>query len=192
MEFREHALEYARLGFSVIPVRGKKPTIRSWKPYQTTPMGPGEIARRFSSPKVTGLAVILGSVSGDLCCRDFDRVEAYRAWARKFPGYAATLPTVQTARGFHVYFRAKAVRTHKFEDGELRGEGGYCLLPPSRHPDGPIYSWIREPSGEIPIVDPNLAGLSQTWARCTEGTEGIEGQRVQRYRWHKCGGEWGE
>ena len=132
-------------------------------------MGVDEIAKCFSTPLVTGVAVILGRVSGDLCCRDFDNREAYIAWAAHNPKYASTLPTARTARGFHVYFRATGQMTQKLGDGELRGQGGYCLLPPSIHPTGVIYEWVREPLGEIPSVDPIAAGLSKTWANETKG-----------------------
>jgi hypothetical protein len=176
MDFSEHALAYFHRGFSVIPVKGKKPVMKSWKPYQETPMRPDEIARRFSSPQVTGVAVILGDVSGNLCCRDFDNAEAYQAWVANTPDYASTLPTAQTARGFHVYFRATGQATQKLGDGELRGQGGYCLLPPSIHPDGIIYQWLREPLGEIPSVDPITAGFAKTWANETQN------QSIQRDR----------
>jgi len=175
-DFSHDALAYACLGFSIIPTIGKKPFLNTWKRYQIAPMPIEKIPRHFASRSITGLAVVLGGVSGDLCCRDFDDEGAYQAWAAKHPDFASTLPTAKTASGFHVYFRRSGQTTRKLGDGELRGEGSYCLLPPSKHPDGPIYEWIREPSDEIPIVDPTLAGLSQTWGKYTEGTE------VQRHR----------
>ena len=175
-DFSHHALAYSRLGFSILPINGKRYHGRSWKKYQTTPMPEHEIRHRFSSPSISGLAVVLGQISGDLCCRDFDDEGAYHAWAAEHPDHASTLPTAKTANGFHVYFKTSRQNTRKLGDGELRGERSYCLLPPSKHPDGPIYEWVREPSGQIPFIDPNLAGLSRTWGKYTEGTE------VQRHR----------
>ena len=184
VKFIQYALEYASKGLSIIPIIGKKPALPSWTKNQMTPMPDHEIRKRFSSPGITGLAVVLGQVSGGLCCRDFDSVEAYETWAAKHPNYASMLPTVQTGRGRHVHFRAKELKTRNLGDGELRGEGSYCLLPPSRHPDGPIYKWLREPSGEIPTIDPDAAGLSQTWTIDTD-TQSIQrdrGTEIQRDR----------
>jgi hypothetical protein len=63
-----------------------------------------------------------------------------------------------TGKGFHLYFQhndARPVRNAQrhpvkgwpFVDmpgAEVRGEGGYIILPPSRHPSGRFYSWEVE------------------------------------------------
>jgi len=106
------------------------------------------------------VAVILGAASGGLACRDFDDVLAYQSWAAKNPYLARILPTVRTARGYHVYFLAPQ-GFKDLGDGEYRATNGhFCLLPPSRHPDGAIYNWIVAlPHGALPDVDPVQAGL---------------------------------
>jgi hypothetical protein len=63
----------------------------------------------------------------------------------------------------------------KMPDGELRGNGGYVLLPPSRHHTGPVYSWlVHLPDGELPTIDPERVGL------LTEKTERQRMRRSQR------------
>jgi hypothetical protein len=114
-----------------------------------------------------GLAVILGDPSGGLVCRDFDSHEDYGRWKTTQSKLASQLPTVATARGAHVYFRAPPEfllysALSPREKGEYRGNAGhYCLLPPSRHPDGPEYRWLVPlPAGAIPFVaDVVAAGL---------------------------------
>jgi bifunctional DNA primase/polymerase-like protein len=108
---------------------------------------------------ITGIAVVLGSASGGLACRDFDDESAYQRWATEHPKLASTLPTVQTARGAHVYFRPEGFNA--LGDGEYRASSGhYCLVPPSRHPTGMFYDWIVPlPSGQLPDIDPDQAGL---------------------------------
>src|SRR5262249_44449558 len=82
------------------------------------------------------------------------------------------LPTSETARGFHVYFRTNALAgrtakmlgegrgTARHNDGELLGNS-YAILPPSRHPSGIVYRWHNEPRDSIPFVaDPVAAGLA--------------------------------
>ncbi len=157
--FFDAALTYARRGWSIIPTIGKN-SAHHWKQFQTTPADESTLRRLFSHKGITGLAVILGSASRGLACRDFDDTDAYHRWADAQPELAALLPTVKTARGFHVYFRGPdsfAV----LGDGEYRADAGhYCLLPPSRHPDGPTYTWqIMLPIGELPMVNPSSCGL---------------------------------
>jgi hypothetical protein len=157
----EAALTYHRRGWCIIPVRGKKAACR-WKAYQKKRPAESRLRGWFGQPRgVTGLAVVLGPVSGGLACRDFDTVESYRRWAAAHPGLAATLPTVETRRGFHVYFLGPEGFT-EFDDGEYRADSGhYCLLPPSRHPGGgQPYRWVVPlPAGPLPAIDPVKEGL---------------------------------
>jgi hypothetical protein len=142
--------------------------------------------RWFGNGKRYGAAVVLGKVSADLTCRDFDDMASYERWVHDRPDLAATLPTVATSRGRHVYFRA-AVDTEKLGDGELRGNGGYCLLPPSTHESGHRYRWeIPLPAGALPKIDPFAVGLahltqeqhkntqehSSNWRRVKGGSKG--------------------
>ena len=168
------AKQYAARGWAMIPTIGK-PAVSSWKCYQTTPPTEAELSAMFSQPTVTGLAVILGSASGGLACRDFDVADSYWRLAERNP-LAGILPTVQTARGFHVYFAGPS-GFKKLADGEYRADSGhYCLLPPSRHPDGPTYTWLVPlPAGPLPVIDPAKAGLlpaaEQTATQATHPTQ---------------------
>jgi hypothetical protein len=158
----QDALAYHRRGWCVIPVNGKKPARGvKWKPYATQRPTEAELRAWFSHNGATGLAVVLGPVSGGLYCRDSDTPGAYERWKAGHAELAATLPTVKTARGYHVYFHSTAEhRIKNCKDGELRGVGSYVLLPPSQHPSGHVYKWLVElPSGDIPTVDPVNAGL---------------------------------
>jgi hypothetical protein len=156
------ALNYMARGWSIIPVIGKKPVV-GWKKFQERPATEQELREAFANPRVTGLAVILGTVSGGLAARDFDTVISYEAWAAAYPDLATSLPTVQTARGFHVYFRISRESFHTFDDdsGELRADSKHIdVLPPSRHPDGPLYRWtIPLQDTEPPFLDPWQVGL---------------------------------
>ena len=116
--------------------------------------------------------MVLGSASGGLACRDFDCTDGYKLWADAQPDLAAVLPTVQTARGFHVYCRSVAEHFADLGDGEYRADAKhYVLLPPSRHPDGGAYQWIIPPRQELPVLDPQSAGLLSATA-CTQRTHG--------------------
>lgn len=153
-ELRRAALDYHGMGLSVVPVGKDKRPVVKWKAYTRTRPDRDTIEAWFDPARrgrpVTGVAIVLGRVSGDLIVRDFDVAEVYHDWAAKHPDHARTLPTVRTARGFHVYARITNVRTVKFDDGELRGDGVYVVAPPSLHKSGRTYEWI------VPLV-PDVA-----------------------------------
>lgn len=175
------ALGYLRRGWSVIPVRhkpdtaGKQPAV-SWRAHQSQRPTEEELYKWFANGRpIDGVAVILGEVSGGLVCRDFDTREGYEQWARAHPELAHTLPTVETARGMHVYFRSTWRGYIVLGDGELRGDSQhYCLLPPSIHPSGSHYQWdVPWPEDELALIDPREAGFLPETER-TERTERTE------------------
>jgi hypothetical protein len=168
------ALYYAdRLGWCVIPIpHGQKKARIKWKRYQTERPDQAQVRKWFGSNHPMNMAVLLGPVSEGLYCRDFDVAESYAAWAESHPELADRLPTVRTAKGYHVYCRADLDGIKHLGDGELRGAGGYCMLPPSVHPDGPVYEWIIRPTAENLIsLDPVLAGFVPNGGLVTEQTE---------------------
>lgn len=152
---------YTARGWSVIPILpGTKKPACPWTKYQTAKANEAQLRKWFGNGSNYGLAVIFGDVSGGLTCRDFDTMGGYDLWAGAHPDLAVTLPTVATARGRHVYFHSAHRSIVKTNDGELRG-AGYCLLPPSQHPDGPVYRWLVPlPDGPLPfIADVDAAGF---------------------------------
>ncbi|MCA9109373.1 MAG: bifunctional DNA primase/polymerase [Planctomycetaceae bacterium] len=182
------ALEYHALGMSVIPLRPrtKIPALK-WKEFQQRRPTETELQRWFGNDSDKGLAVVLGEVSGGLVCRDFDELDAYEHWAMEHPDLASKLPTVETHRGMHVYCRTDFNRTEHLGDGELRGSG-YCVLPPSVHPDGGKYRWVIPIDCEIPrielsetgflpcnIEDTDVSddhgGITHTHSQCPESSE---------------------
>jgi hypothetical protein len=158
------ALAYLTRGWSIIPTDNNKTAVGKWKDRQTTRVTADALRHALRNPRVAGIAVILGAVSGDLYNRDFDDPESYRRWAKAHPVLARQLPTAKSGRGYHVYGRWTGVRTHPVGDGEIRGESNYVLLPPSRHPSGAVYEWITPPpEGDVPEVDPVACGLAEAW-----------------------------
>ena len=173
-ETLDTALAYHRRGWSVIPIRAgtKKPAI-PWQRFQDERPSQSQIREWWR--REHGIAVICGTVSGGLNCRDYDQEDSYRRWTCTWADLAGALPTVRTARGHHVYFRGPEAKITKLPDGELRG-AGYCLLPPSRHPDGPIYTWtVPLPDGDIPhIGDVVEAGFFPPSGDVIERVERVE------------------
>jgi hypothetical protein len=132
--------------------------------------------RQWFSSGERNIAIVTGGVSGGLAVRDFDQDGAYEMWRDHHQDIAAALPTVRTARGYHVYARGEADKTMVFIDGEFRYGGAYVLAPPSIHPGGVVYTWTNPLADFVPQVDLVASGLLTDWSACsTEGTE-IEGQ----------------
>jgi hypothetical protein len=153
------ALAYAGRGWSILPVRGKRAAVK-WTRCQTERPDPDIISGMFRRPGITGLAVITGAVSGGLAIRDYDQAGSYDRWADVYRDEAGQLPTVQTARGYHVYGRLDTEQYVTLPDGELRADScHYVVLPPSRHPDGGAYQWMvpLPPAGTpLPLVPASL------------------------------------
>src|SRR5262249_26529099 len=131
--------------------------------------------RALKWKKATGVALLLGQSSRGVRVRDFDRVDAYQAWAQEHPDLASQLPTSRTVRGYHVFFLADipdAVTSSA--DGELRAGNGIVVLPPSAHPDGGSYSWVRRPTVPIPRVPDVLAAGLYGTRSSAPGTEVVQ------------------
>ena len=154
------AIEYLNRGWSVVPMTGKRCYIK-WAPFQGKAPNEEKIRKWFSNGEYKSLGVVLGAVSGNLACRDFDEEQPYHEWAKTFPELAKSLPTVKTKRGCHVYFTTlRETKLQHFTDGELRGRGCLCTLPPSPHPEGIFYEWIVPLTDEKPQqIDPLECGM---------------------------------
>jgi hypothetical protein len=188
------ALYYAdKLGWCVIPIpHGQKKARIRWKRYQTERPDRTQLQKWFEHGQ-HNIAVMLGAVSGGLTCRDFDVAETYIAWTKAHPELAARLPTARTARGNHVYFLGGIEGIQDLGDGELRGSRGYCMLPPSVHPDGPKYEWIIRPTAEnLFVVDPERAGFLPNEGLVTEQTENTEKPEQTEHTEHTEAIEGGE
>ena len=139
--------------WSVVPMFGKQPATK-WTRWQDLKPTTRQVSGMFSISGITGLGLIPGKISGNIRVRDFDNPGAYKFWSELYPELASSLPTVRTARGFHVYFRADIEdKVTVFEDGELRAGAGLVVLPPSIHPDGQPYEWLIPPAADFPYID---------------------------------------
>lgn len=179
-----------------------------------------EVSRWFSdwsSGCEYGLAIIGGRISGGLEIIDIDTIDLVEPWARavqeRCPGLIDRLVRVQTPRpGMHVYFRCEAAagncklaRTATRSPGEekwkpktvieVKGEGGYCLAPPSPaacHPTGRCYEFVGDLDlTMVPNITPeerqvlfDTARQLDTWGE----TQAKQRRRLRRTR-SRCRGK---
>jgi len=170
MKERNHVLDEAlrlqSMGISVIPIGNKKkPAVKTWKKFQTTPADARQIHDWFDLRDDLGLGIILGPVSGNLVARDFDLSSSFHQWSKSNPNLAKKLPTVKSSRGFHVYARIPHCPFQEFGDGELRSHRHFIVAPPSLHPDGCMYSWNRrfEKLDDVPVLSLEHSGFGKAW-----------------------------
>ncbi len=167
----ETALTCLERGWSVVPVNREKMPLGRWQQYQVRAMTPREAEVAFSRSDATGVAVVLGLISG-VCCLDFDGRAGRRVLARVnklLPEGAAK--SLTGSGGLHVFMAHRAglpfrhFHHRQFKDGEiierarageLRAEGGVVVLPPSLHPSGRTYRWLKEPGPSLPDVPGEL------------------------------------
>ncbi len=182
----EWALKYARRGWPIFPCepRGNKPltehglkdasaneeTIRAWWTHWPD--------ANIGHP--TGQHVVL-NVDGTKGERSLQELEVKRG----------TLPatlTAKTGKGRHLYFTPNGTRIRnsagKLGPGlDVRGDGGYVILPPSVHARGARYHWAgKESIAPLPAwVAELLAEPERTQAGDASAGEKIkEGRRNAR------------
>jgi hypothetical protein len=143
---------YVSYGLSIIPLkpREKIPIIK-WERYQKEPPSISEVQKWFSNTD-NNIAVICGKVSGNLVVIDFDDSEVYEKFLKEIEGdqelkdIIDSTWLVKTGKGFHIYLRVdtdKPVKTGKLPKIDIKGEGGYVVAPPSLHPSGKHYEFVR-------------------------------------------------
>jgi hypothetical protein len=71
---------------------------------------------------------------------------------------------VKTGNGYHLYFAMPEGLSLPSCDLpgstlEIKCETGYLLLPPSIHPDGPLYTWMNPDAPLAPVPDALIALL---------------------------------
>jgi len=152
--FMKAALDYARLGWSVIPIepRGKRPLIR-WQVHQFRHADAPEIGSWFQRWPDANIAVVTGIVSG-LLVLDLDPRHGADESLERLQATHGPLPATVEAHsgggGRHLYFAhpGDIVRNRVgIEPGiDLRGDGGYIVAPPSAHACGEPYTWVRSPA----------------------------------------------
>ena len=155
------ALEAMARGWAVFPVTGKIPATSNGVLDASTEERLAAIW--FERHPDRGLALATGEPSGAWVL-DLDGPEAVQRFVdlQNEHGTVGKGVASQTARGYHLFFRMPTdgdVRNSagKVAEGiDVRGTGGYVVLPPSPHPKGRPYKWAdgRGPNETQPTDAP--------------------------------------
>jgi hypothetical protein len=192
----ERALEYVQLGYPVFPVcspkmgthqhgrsscnsPGKHPLV-SWEPFQTRLPTINEVRSWWDRWPVANIGIPTGALSG-VVVLDCDSGEA-RQLAMNEGGVGET-PAVWTGKpgGVHYWFRHPGETVSNFARKrpglDFRGDGGYVLVPPSRHLSGADYRWVEGTAALTPApCPPWLMELLHGGSSSSTSSEGEQGE----------------
>lgn len=141
------ALAYAELGWRVhpLPPGQKAPPLTGWQDLATT--DPATVENWWTERPTANVAVATGADSG-IVVIDIDDGDAGDYSLAALQDEHGTLPaTVEqfTGVGRQLFFRHPGEtiknRVALAENIDVRGDGGYVVVPPSTHPNGKDYVW---------------------------------------------------
>lgn len=155
------AMDYLARGWSVIPVRerAKRPAL-PWKLYQSEYVSEKTLHDWFHRCPDCNVAIVTGELSG-LVVVDVDPRHGGDKSLEKLEAEHGPLPqtmeSVTGGGGRHLYFAHPGGAVHNrvnIEPGiDLRGDGGCIVAPPSVHPSGKRYRWVKgRGPGEVKIA----------------------------------------
>jgi hypothetical protein len=170
----QEAIAYRRRGFSPIPIkpRDKRPLIQ-WEKYQTEPASEETIKHWFQSWPNANIGLVTGAVS-DCIVVDLDSDEATKKLKSRLGDYdLSAVPRSRTGKGWQLFFKYPGVsipnRTGVLSNMDIRGDGGYVVVPPSIHPNGKQYKWEISLNGQLPELPEELLKIIQSPTRTEQG-----------------------
>jgi Bifunctional DNA primase/polymerase, N-terminal/DnaB-like helicase C terminal domain len=141
-EMLNHALRYAKLDISVIPLKpnGKEPLIK-WREFQKRRATVAELTEWWTAAPNANIGIVTGRIS-NLAIVDLDGPLGLAN------GLKLNLqsPVVSiTGRGKHLYYKYSEGLCSSVskiaEKVDVRAEPGYVVAPPSIHENGSRYRW---------------------------------------------------
>ena len=183
----DRALEYVNLGWSILPVRpdDKRPYMTNWLQYQKIRADRNLVTSWFSSLSNAGVGLVTGRISGVVVLDvEHDCPIPIEDILRKYP---TGMVSKSGGGGRHLFYNYPrgvgriSNRVRIFDGADLRADGGFIVLPPTRHPNGRQYEWVKKgPLGAFPLALLDLRSESMTgnegWI--TEALRGVtEGGR---------------
>ena len=168
-------LRLTRRGWRLFPceARGKRPLIVDWP--SKASCDPDRIGSWLNQWPNCNWAVVTGAESGFFVL-DVDGEQGQQSLRSLAGGWEQVPETlaVKTASCGHLYFRWPEnveIRNSAGKLGlglDIRGEGGYVIVPPSVHPSGHTYHWLGQ--GEHTPLAPAPPWLLERLAQSPAGT----------------------
>ena len=162
----DHAQMLRSLGLQVVPGHDpsstqnwKRPLLSAWREFENA-LVPSSTFDSWFGPSgnhrnAHNIGIITGACSGGVFIIDLDiqrHAEAGEWWQAVTSDEPIVAPTQRTGGGgLQILLRAPVgwtPPTAKTPSGvDIRGQGGFAVVPPSRHSSGGFYGWVkgREP-----------------------------------------------
>lgn len=149
--------EYVNSGWSILPVKPeeKRPFMTNWLQYTKTKASMDTVENWFNNLSGAGVGAVTGRISNMI-------VLDVESWCKTpIEELLKRYPTQMIAKsgsgGYHLYYQYPqgvskvSNRVGIFEGADLRADGGFIVLPPTIHPNGNRYEWIKKgPLGVFP------------------------------------------
>lgn len=137
------ALRYARAGWPVFPCRPRDKRPLTADGFKSATTDTATITQWWTEHPDANVAIRTGD---GLAVVDVDGPDGERA-LQELGGLSEPTLTAETAHGQHFYFTTTetlSCRTRFAPGLDLRADGGYVIAPPSQHPSGAPYRWVRK------------------------------------------------
>lgn len=188
------AIQYRKLGWSVFPAcwpeDGKcgcgrshedndiaKAPLVSWGDYKTRLPTMEEIIVWWTKWPKANIACATGQVSG-IAVVDLEH-EGLAEGQRL--GLHSSLISL-TGKGRHLIYRwpgekvCNAVKLAKIRGLDIRGDGGYIILPPSQHQTGKRYRWVTGITSHLPVFPSQLIATVSSGGSSPSSTTTAKGK----------------
>lgn len=154
------AIAYMQMGFSVLPLKGKRPALENWKQYQERAATLPTIQSWHKAGLLQNVGLVCGAVSGNRVALDLDGVAGYAAFVATFPALAETY-TIATGGGVgkHLYWQVEqlppAVKAMDTPLGNLEmcAAGRQIVAAPSIHPTTHNPYVVEKNLPILPVAD---------------------------------------
>lgn len=149
-ELLQEVSKYLTNGWSILPVRPseKRPLMQNWLQYTHQRADQKTVDSWFSSLKGIGVGMVTGKISNIVVLDvEHDCPIPIRELLKKYP---TSLISRSGSGGFHLFYQYPvnvtkvSNRVKIFEGADLRADGGFIVLPPTMHPNGNRYEWVKE------------------------------------------------
>ncbi len=188
----QFALNYYNKGMCILPVipNQKRPILNQWRQYITNRPSIEETENWFSTYNNCGIGMVTGRVSGYIV---LDIENKYKGDVNQLLSqYPTKLVAKSGSGGYHFYYKYpkdydKPIknRVQIMPNIDIRADGGFIVLPPTKHPSGGYYQWVLDgEAGDFPmsLLSINASGIDNTndnkWV--TELLKGVDsGERNQ-------------
>lgn len=201
MLINELASEYVASGWSVLPVRPeeKRPFMTNWLQYTKTRATYDMVDNWITKLSGAGIGMVTGKIS-NIIVLDIEQSCPFTLedLLKKYP---TGLIAKSGGGGYHLFYQYPtnvskvSNRVRIFEGADLRADGGFIVLPPTRHPNGNKYEWFQKGiPGAFPLALLDLrsesTGNNEGWITealrgATEGTRNDTCARLAGYFFKK-------